>query len=354
MTTMVVMHEGATEAVESNAAVIGRRPCVTASMLRDHFHLPLYTVAKKFSMCTTAFKKMCRRLDIPKWPHRQLRGIDKRIAALKAELAYTTTGDRKQFLSGISCLQEEKARLAQGLASAESVSDPSNSRSPSPQDVVCPSVTLPSPTVLEDCDSDSDDCSAAEEEEHENMEVDCDGTPNMAAITEKELRESFHLPLHTVAKRFGMCTTAFKKMCRRFGIAKWPHRQLRGIDKKIASLRAELTYSTGDMSGFRSHLKRLEEEKARLSRTPLSFDGATDLAPAPECAGGTASAEASPRVAPGRPADEGRPGWAAPPAQSSSRVGIRNLLCDEEERDDDDDDDGALEEGRDTPPIFDS
>jgi len=35
-----------------------RRDTITPKMLKDHFHLPLHTVAKKFGMCTTAFKKM--------------------------------------------------------------------------------------------------------------------------------------------------------------------------------------------------------------------------------------------------------------------------------------------------------
>ena len=48
----------------------------------------------------------------------------------------------------------------------------------------------------------------------------------MAAVTGQTLCEHFPLPLHTVALKFGMCTTAFKKMCRRLGIAKWPHRQV--------------------------------------------------------------------------------------------------------------------------------
>jgi hypothetical protein len=49
-----------------------RRGHVTGKMLRDNFHLPLHTVAKKFGMCTTAFKKLCRRFEIAKWPHRQV------------------------------------------------------------------------------------------------------------------------------------------------------------------------------------------------------------------------------------------------------------------------------------------
>ena len=65
--------EGAPEVVEHLEATGGRRIApVTGQTLREHFHLPLHTVAQKFGMCTTAFKKMCRRLGIAKWPHRQV------------------------------------------------------------------------------------------------------------------------------------------------------------------------------------------------------------------------------------------------------------------------------------------
>ena len=56
--------------------------------------------------------------------------------------------------------------------------------------------------------------------------VEAVGGRRLAPVTGQTLRDHFHLPLHTVAQRFGMCTTAFKKMCRRLGIAKWPHRQV--------------------------------------------------------------------------------------------------------------------------------
>jgi hypothetical protein len=54
--------------------------------------------------------------------------------------------------------------------------------------------------------------------------------------------------------------------CRRFGIAKWPHRQLRGIDKKIAALKAELNYAADDREVYCRSLQALEDEKLRLSR----------------------------------------------------------------------------------------
>ena len=58
-------------------------------------------------------------------------------------------------------------------------------------------------------------------------------------LSEKELRDHFNMPLNEVAKKFGMCTTALKKLCRKYGVMQWPHRKLRSLEKKIASLRAE-------------------------------------------------------------------------------------------------------------------
>eukprot|EP00285_Hemiselmis_virescens_P014646 CAMPEP_0173396040 /NCGR_PEP_ID=MMETSP1356-20130122/34279_1 /TAXON_ID=77927 ORGANISM="Hemiselmis virescens, Strain PCC157" /NCGR_SAMPLE_ID=MMETSP1356 /ASSEMBLY_ACC=CAM_ASM_000847 /LENGTH=126 /DNA_ID=CAMNT_0014354957 /DNA_START=86 /DNA_END=463 /DNA_ORIENTATION=+ len=66
----------------------------------------------------------------------------------------------------------------------------------------------------------------------------------MPMLSEKELREHFNMPLNEVAKKYGMCTTALKKLCRKYGVMQWPHRKLRSLEKKIASLRAEQRYTT--------------------------------------------------------------------------------------------------------------
>jgi len=250
--------------------------------LREHFHLPLHTVALKFGMCTTAFKKMCRRMGIAKWPHRQLRGIDKKIAALKAELTYASNGDKKQFLMGLHNLEEEKSRLASGLmgdlfgdcsnASASQDEDDGDSNSKeTPPPTPSPSFNGGDSSLHKAASSshahrDSDE-EEEEEEDGSSSSNDDANAPSGANIivSEKELRQNFHLPLHSAARKFGICTTAFKKLCRRFGIAKWPHRQLRGIDKKIAALKAELNYTTGDKFNCWKSLQALEDEKARLS-----------------------------------------------------------------------------------------
>lgn len=208
----------------------------------------------------------------------QLRGIDKKIASLKAELNYASRSDHQHFMNGLAVLEEEKARLAQGIAGCTLV-DASDS------DHVDGAMQS-SPRALREKDESSQTpppltsgvgCSDNDGEQSERESVgDYDADTRRAdehrasgiVITERELRQQFHLPLHTAAQRFGICTTAFKKLCRRFKIAKWPHRQLRGIDKKIAALKAELNYATGDRESCSRSLSALQEAKLRISRPP--------------------------------------------------------------------------------------
>lgn len=50
--------------------------------------------------------------------------------------------------------------------------------------------------------------------------------PAKQAIAFEELQRHFHLPMAEVAKRFGVCTTFFKKACRAHGIKRWPFRKV--------------------------------------------------------------------------------------------------------------------------------
>ena len=97
-------------------------------------------------------------------------------------------------------------------------------------------------------------------------------------LSEKELRDHFNMPLNEVAKKFGMCTTALKKLCRKYGVMQWPHRKLRSLEKKIASLRAEQVFQLQLFSSLNISIKtRLlryyssgsREEDKRIMDTPL-------------------------------------------------------------------------------------
>jgi hypothetical protein len=50
-----------------------------------------------------------------------------------------------------------------------------------------------------------------------------------AQLTLEDMAPFFNVPLYQVAKMFGICTTVFKKMCRKNGIRRWPYRQVRHV-----------------------------------------------------------------------------------------------------------------------------
>ncbi|CEG37866.1 RWP-RK domain [Plasmopara halstedii] len=61
----------------------------------------------------------------------------------------------------------------------------------------------------------------------------------------EDLRECFNMPIAAVARKFGICATLLKKICRRHGIQRWPHRQIRSLQKSIDMLRESLRVAKG-------------------------------------------------------------------------------------------------------------
>lgn len=105
---------------------------------------------------------------------------------------------------------------------------------------------------------------------HDNMmkgQLGADGAQNASRVpvlSERELREHFNMPLNEVAKKYGMCTTALKKLCRKYGVMQWPHRKLRSLEKKIASLRAEQRYTTDGQGNLDDEIRKLEAQRESL------------------------------------------------------------------------------------------
>lgn len=190
---------------------------------------------------------------------------------MKAEVNYASSGDRKRFLSGLISLEEEKSRLSNGiLGKTEEQFDHGVLREglhEDPMDDDQAGTPPPKAHKFSAPMGESSDVEDSAQEDENGQSHPAEQSGDSIVISEQQLRHHFHLPLHTAAQKFGICTTAFKKLCRRFGIAKWPHRQLRGIDKKIAALKAELNYATGDRELCRESLQALQEEKSRLSRS---------------------------------------------------------------------------------------
>mmetsp|Transcript_47535 Transcript_47535/g.97176 ORF Transcript_47535/g.97176 Transcript_47535/m.97176 type:complete len:603 (+) Transcript_47535:387-2195(+) len=55
----------------------------------------------------------------------------------------------------------------------------------------------------------------------------------------EELSQYFHLPEKAVAKELGICLTSLKKLCRSYGITRWPFRKLKSIQRTLAKVQDE-------------------------------------------------------------------------------------------------------------------
>merc|ERR1711871_705003 len=58
--------------------MVGKAERITLEVLESHYHLPMAEVARKFEVCLTYFKKVCRRHGVKRWPYRQLKSIENR------------------------------------------------------------------------------------------------------------------------------------------------------------------------------------------------------------------------------------------------------------------------------------
>lgn len=88
-------------------------------------------------------------------------------------------------------------------------------------------------------------------------------------ISIDELRAHFDRPIIDVAKDFGICITLMKKICRRNGIKRWPHRQIRSLSKSIASMEAAmLSAHGGERDKYRDQIMNLKMKRESVIADP--------------------------------------------------------------------------------------
>jgi hypothetical protein len=61
----------------------------------------------------------------------------------------------------------------------------------------------------------------------------------VSALTVPFRVQYFHLPEKAVAKELGICLTSLKKLCRSYGITRWPFRKLKSIQRTLAKVQDE-------------------------------------------------------------------------------------------------------------------
>ena len=63
----------------------------------------------------------------------------------------------------------------------------------------------------------------------------------------RKIATCFHLPIDTAAKALGIGSTAIKRICRKHGLDRWPHRKLKCIERTISDLKSRKGSDSGDL-----------------------------------------------------------------------------------------------------------
>ena len=93
---------------------------------------------------------------------------------------------------------------------------------------------------------------------------------NTRPLWYEELAQYFHISINEAADALGMCMSAIKKICRRHGISRWPHRKLASVNKTVAMLQSKINTAEDDTSraALRSEAVNVLTMKLRLTINP--------------------------------------------------------------------------------------
>lgn len=67
----------------------------------------------------------------------------------------------------------------------------------------------------------------------------------------EDLAKLFHVPAKDATFQLGICSTAFKKVCRKVGISRWPYRRYRSIVSTLDALRNILSHTIGNAEKYK-------------------------------------------------------------------------------------------------------
>ncbi|GMI76385.1 hypothetical protein like AT5G16100 [Hibiscus trionum] len=84
-------------------------------------------------------------------------------------------------------------------------------------------------------------------------------------LTLKEIEKYFHLPIEEAAKKLEFSATVVKKICRKYGLTRWPHRKIQSMEKQISNWETRLSTNDPEESA------RAEIEIQNLKREIAKF-----------------------------------------------------------------------------------
>eukprot|EP00292_Cryptomonas_paramecium_P021161 CAMPEP_0113698932 /NCGR_PEP_ID=MMETSP0038_2-20120614/23005_1 /TAXON_ID=2898 /ORGANISM="Cryptomonas paramecium" /LENGTH=167 /DNA_ID=CAMNT_0000622191 /DNA_START=187 /DNA_END=686 /DNA_ORIENTATION=- /assembly_acc=CAM_ASM_000170 len=91
-----------------------------------------------------------------------------------------------------------------------------------------------------------------------------------------ELSKYFHLPEKAVAKELGICLTSLKKLCRSYGITRWPFRKLKSLERTMKKVKTELEQDAASQTSAGDGVGAAPEKAAaEVKRRPYSVGSKT-------------------------------------------------------------------------------
>jgi len=92
--------------------------------------------------------------------------------------------------------------------------------------------------------------------------------PPSKNISFDELSKFFHLPINQVAKELNVCATILKKICRRNGIPRWPHRKIKSLDKLMSNLEMNILKNPQEKEEITKEIEALKTKKKEILKNP--------------------------------------------------------------------------------------
>ncbi|RHY34928.1 hypothetical protein DYB32_000573 [Aphanomyces invadans] len=91
-------------------------------------------------------------------------------------------------------------------------------------------------------------------------------------VTIEDFYDFFDKPIVAVAREFGVCTTLFKKICRKSGIHRWPYRKISSLSKTIDAIQDSLhqDLSPSERTKLLAQLDDLHKKRDYVRRNPNS------------------------------------------------------------------------------------
>ncbi|GJQ12834.1 hypothetical protein GpartN1_g4625.t1 [Galdieria partita] len=92
---------------------------------------------------------------------------------------------------------------------------------------------------------------------------------NSSKLTIETISPYFTQNIQAASKELGICCTLLKKVCRKYGITRWPYRKIQSVDKTIQQIKERIAFLEAHLSKDSSGSIHMEVQKLRRELVEL-------------------------------------------------------------------------------------